>query len=260
MSDRPRALFIRHDPDAHPGYVGDRLAARGFDIVTLQVAPSMTEPNPVVEFGDPGAYDMIVPLGSIWSVYDEETIGNWIGPELAFLADAHHRNIPVLGICFGGQAVAAALGGTVSASPTPEIGWRTFTSDHPDHLSEGPWMQWHYDRFTVPAGATELARNDIGPQAFLVGRSLGLQFHPEVTEAIVHSWLDGAPADYLARPEIDPDEIRADASRLAPEAKFRTERLVDWFLDEICGGELVPPLAQPGVQNGAGPGTEHAGV
>lgn len=246
MKPRPRALFIRHDPDAHPGYVGNRLAARGFENVDLTVATSLTDSNPVIEFGDPGQYDLIVPLGSIWSVYDTDTIGNWIGPELAFLAEAHQRDIPLLGICFGGQALAAALGGTVSASPVPEVGWRTINSDVPDAIAEGPWMQWHYDRFTVPTEATELARNEIGPQAFVKDRTLGLQFHPEVSEEIVHGWLDGAPVELLAGPEVDVEAVRADTTRLAPEAKARTERIVDWFLDEVCEASLVPALSAEG--------------
>lgn len=243
MTNRPRALFIRHDPDAYPGYVGQRLAARGFDNIDLEIAPSLGQSNPVIEFGDPGAYDLIVPLGSVWSVYDDETIGNWIGPELAFLAEAHERDIPMLGICFGGQALSAALGGTVSASPEPEVGWRTFSTDVPHAIAAGPWMQWHYDRFTVPDGAVELARNDVGPQAFVKDRTVGLQFHPEVSANIVHGWLDGAPADLLGGPEVDVARIRADASRYAMDAKARTERMVDWFLDDICGAALVPAMA-----------------
>jgi GMP synthase-like glutamine amidotransferase len=243
MKPRPRVLFIRHDPDAHPGYVGDRLEARGFESVDLAVAKSMAEPNPVIDFGDPNDYDLIVPLGSIWSVYDTETIGNWIRPELEFLTEAHQQDIPLLGVCFGGQALSAALGGTVSAAPVPEVGWRTIDSDRPDAIADGPWMQWHYDRFTVPDGATELARNDIGPQAFIKDRTVGLQFHPEVSVQIVHSWLDGAPVELLAGPEVDVDTIRTDTTRLAPEAKARTERIVDWFLDEVCEASLVPALA-----------------
>ena len=203
-----------HDPEAHPGYVGMRLEERGYTPHLLTVAPSLTESNPVIDFGDPGRFDVIVPLGSIWSVYDTATIGNWIGAELAFLAEAHRRDIPVLGICFGGQALAAALGGTVSRSPHPEVGWRTVESDKPEVLSNGPWMQWHFDRFTVPPGATELARNRAGPQAFTTGRSLGLQFHPEVTAEIVSGWLDGAPAAELDRPEVDEAEVRRDSQRL----------------------------------------------
>lgn len=249
MTHRPRALFIRHDPDAYPGYVGGRLAARGFENVDLEVAPSLEESNPIIDFGDPGDYDVIVPLGSIWSVYDNETIGNWIGPELSFLAEAHGRDIPMLGICFGGQALSAALGGTVSASPEPEVGWRTLSTDVPDAIAEGPWMQWHYDRFTVPPGAVELARNGVGPQAFVKDRTVGLQFHPEVSVEIVHGWLDGAPAELLGGPEVDVDQIRAESSRYAPEAKARTERIVDWFLDDICDAEFVPALPIPETSN-----------
>ena len=230
----PTVLFIRHDPDAHPGYVGARLAERGFESETIQIAMDYEDTNPTVDFGDPGAYDLIVPLGAVFSLYDNERIGNWITAEVAFLAEAHQREIPILGICFGGQALSAALGGTVEASPEPEIGWQEISSDKPDVLASGPWMQWHYDRFTVPDGATELARSDVGPQAFTVGRSLGLQFHPEVSADIVHGWLNSAPAEELNKPGIDVEQLRDDATRLAPEAKPRTERLVDWFLDDIA--------------------------
>lgn len=236
--ERPRALFIRHDPDAHPGYVGERLEQRGFERIDLPIASSLADSNPAVSFGDPSDYDMIVPLGSVWSVYDTETIGNWIGAELDFLADANRKDVPVLGVCFGGQALSAALGGAVEKSPEPEVGWRTIHSDKPDIIAEGPWMQWHYDRFTVPEGATELARNSIGPQAFLKRKSLGLQFHPEVSNDIIDSWLNSAPAQILAGPEVDIDAIRADTAVLAPRAKPNTERIVDWFVDEVCGFDL----------------------
>ncbi|MEM7274048.1 MAG: type 1 glutamine amidotransferase [Actinomycetota bacterium] len=244
-----RALFIMHDPEARPGYVGERMTARGLTLELLPVAPTMTDSNPTIDFGDPGAYDVIVPLGSVWSVYDTDTIGNWITNELRFLAEAHRRRIPILGICFGGQALAAALGGTVSRAPSPEIGWRTIDSDRPEDVADGPWMQWHYDRFTVPAEATEIARNDAGPQAFVAGRSLGLQFHPEVSHEIITGWLAGAPAEELERPEVDLERLRRDAAELAPAARARTERLVDWFLDDVAGLDL-PTMADreaPGV-------------
>lgn len=145
----PSVLFIRHDQDAHPGVVGTRLVERGFEANDLFIAPSHTETNPVIDFGDPGRFDLIVALGSVFSVYDTAAIGNWIGNELQFLADAHDRDIPILGICFGGQALAAALGATVEAAPVPEIGWLEVDSDRPEVLAPGPWMQWHYDRFST---------------------------------------------------------------------------------------------------------------
>ena len=234
-------LFIQHDWEATPGYVGARMVERGYEATTMTIAATWADSNPQVEFGDPGEFDAIVPLGSIYSVYDTDRIGNWIGAELDFLARAYAQDIPILGICFGGQALAAALGGTVERSPEPEVGWLTVDSDCPNDLAEGPWMQWHYDRFTVPAEGTELARNSVGSQAFTMGRSLGVQFHPEVTVDIVDSWLSGAPAEELDKPHIDIAKIRSDSQRLAPQAKIRTDRLVDWFLDDIAGFESDSP-------------------
>lgn len=232
--DAPTALFIRHDPDAHPGHVGRRLAERGFRTDEVRVVTSYDDPAPEVAFVDPGRWDLIVPLGSIFSVYDRATIGNWIDDELAFLAEAARRDIPVLGICFGAQALAAALGGTVEATPRPEVGWCHIESDKPDVVTPGPWMQWHFDRFSVPAGATELGRSPSGPQAFTVGRSLGVQFHPEVTAEIVTGWLDSAPPGELDRPEVDEAAIRADTAALHEAAGRACDRLVDWFVDEVA--------------------------
>ncbi len=233
--DRPSVLFIRHDPEADPGHVGRRLGEHGFRLDEVTVITDHAEPNPVVDFGDPGRWDLIVPLGCVWSVHDEASIGNWIGAEVAFLADAHRNDIPVLGLCFGGQALAAALGEAVERTPTPEYGWHRIDSDKPEVVASGPWMQWHQDRFSVPGGATELARTASGPQAFVAGRSLGLQFHPEVTTEIVTGWLDGAPPEELAKPGVDPAAIRSDTLANAEVAARNCDRLVDWFLDAVAG-------------------------
>ncbi|NUU26271.1 MAG: C26 family cysteine hydrolase domain-containing family, partial [Streptomycetaceae bacterium] len=102
------------------------------------------DPNVTVDFPDPRDYDVIVPLGAPWSVDDEATIGAWVGGEIALLRDAVAADIPVLGICFGGQALATALGGGVERAPRPEIGWTPVRSDDPALVSEGPWFQWHF--------------------------------------------------------------------------------------------------------------------
>ncbi len=131
-----------------------------------------------------------MPLGAIWSVYDERAVGSWIDRELDLLREADRAGVPVLGICFGGQALAAAHGGEVVAAPAAEIGFTPVDSDDPDLVPPGPWMQWHHDVFTVPPGGVEVARNAVGPQAFRLRRNLGLQFHPEVDAAIVASWVE----------------------------------------------------------------------
>jgi GMP synthase-like glutamine amidotransferase len=166
---------------------------------------------------DPSDADAVVALGSDRSVHASSD--PWIAAELAFLRAAHDAGVPVLGICFGGQALAAALGGTVSAAPRVEIGWIEVEGD--DGYG-GPWFTWHEDVFTLPPGAQELARAASGPQAFAVGASVGLQFHPEVTPAIVNGWLED---DGTAVPE--PEPLRAETARRAGDARERAFALFD---------------------------------
>jgi GMP synthase-like glutamine amidotransferase len=159
----------------------------------------------------------VVALGSDRSVHASSD--PWIARELAYLASAHEAGVPVLGICFGAQALAAALGGTVSRAAQTEIGWIDVSGD--DGFA-GPWFTWHEDVFTLPPGAAELARPASGPQAFAVGPSVGLQFHPEVTPEIVDEWLAGG------RDKVpDPEPIRRETARRIAAARERAFALFD---------------------------------
>ena len=77
--------------------------------------------------------------------------------------------------------------------PKPEVGWVTVETRDPDRLPAGPWMAWHEDGFTLPPLAYELASNAFGVQAFCHCRHLAVQFHPEVTPAIVADWARERP-------------------------------------------------------------------
>ena len=81
----------------------------------------------------------------------------------------------------------------------------------------------------MPAGARELARTAAGPQAFALGRSVGLQFHPEVDAAIVRSWVDGGRAQ-LATERIDEHALLAETEQAAPPARVRALALFDAVL------------------------------
>ena len=78
-----------------------------------------------------------------------------------------------------------ALGGSVEVLDEPELGWHTIETDAPELVAAGPWLQWHFEAFTTPPGAEELARSPACAQAFRLGPHLAVQFHPESTAEIV---------------------------------------------------------------------------
>jgi GMP synthase-like glutamine amidotransferase len=237
-----RALFVQQDHVSSLGYVGEAFADRGFDVETLQVVPAehFAVPSVSVIFPDPLGYDVVVPLGAPWSVYDAATIGAWVGEELGFLRATHDGGVPVLGICFGGQALAAALGGAVELSPQPELGWTLVESNDPDLVEPGPWFQLHQDRWRLPPGARELATTGVASQAFVLGRSMGVQFHPELTPTILQAWLDSGDRDYLLARGVDPDALMVTTRMQADAARERAVRLVDRFLSQVAGSTFEP--------------------
>ena len=231
-----RALFLQHDHVSPPGPVADAFARRGFDIIEAVVVPEEKYETPNVNFEHPDAsqFDVLVPMGAPWGAWDDASIGNWLTPELSWLAAAHAADIPIFGICFGGQSLARALGGSVAPGPKSEIGWHIVHSDDPDFIPHGPWFQWHYDRWTLPAGATEIARSSVASQAYVIGRSLGVQFHPEVTSRTLQLWCDtdGKPA--LERDGQDPDALLAMTRVFDADATARAHALVDNFLTRVA--------------------------
>lgn len=212
--------MVQHDEVCPPGLLGDWAAARGVG-VALHRAPE-TLP-------DPAAFDFLVLLGARASAYDEAVVGSWLEPELATLRAALAAGVPVLGICFGAQALALAGGGSVGPAPRSELAWTVLDTDEPDEVLAGPWLSWHDDAFSVPPGARRLARSAAGPQAFALGSSLGVQFHPEAGPDLVERWL-GFSGPALERLGLDAGRVRADTERLAAGAKGRAYRLFDRFL------------------------------
>ncbi|MBO1415616.1 type 1 glutamine amidotransferase [Streptomyces sp. FH025] len=230
-----RALVIQHDHISLPGLIGERLVQRGYHLDAVTVVPAERFGAPGVDFSfpDPAGYDLIVPFGAPWSV-DDDTIGGWVRGELELLREAHGSGIPVLGICFGAQALATALGGSVERAAHPELGWMDIETDAPDLVPGGPWFQSHYDRFTLPSGAVELARSTAGPQAYRIGRSLGVQFHPELTEEILRMWLGNGLAQQVRDQGLEPQDLLAHTRRLGEAPRGRAHDLVDAFLDRVA--------------------------
>ena len=230
----PTALFLHHDANSTNGWLGESFTAEGFDIVdhficTIEGSPTPNGPMPSLD-----GVDVLVLMGSRWSVYDHDTIGAWIGDELDLVAEADRAAIPTLGVCFGAQVLAAALGGAVHLGPRPEIGWITVDVDESatgsSLIEVGPWFQWHLDVVTPPPDAELLATSPVGPQAFRLRRNLAVQFHPEVNVDVLQAWLV-SDSDQLVDCGIDPTGLIEQTALNERAAQARARGLTRRFLE-----------------------------
>jgi hypothetical protein len=127
--------------------------------------------------------------------------------------------------------VASLVGGRVERAPVPELGWREIETDDPAAVPAGPWLEWHYERFTTPPSAIEVARTADAVQAFRFGPHLGVQFHPESTVEIISHWAS-MDAKRLAEIGIeDGAALLAASPERKAAAKSAGFRLFDAFLD-----------------------------
>lgn len=231
-----KALIIQHDHVSPTGPVGRRLEHHGFEITEFLVVPesSFHEPNVNVTFPNPDDFDLVVFLGAPWGAWDDACIGNWLTPELDLCRSLVSAGRPVLGICFGGQLMARAMGGSVAPGNHPEIGWTYIWSDDQTLVGNGPWFQFHYDRWQVPPGATEIARNPVASQAFVINNSLAVQFHPELDGAALVAWIDEGGRPLVLKDNQDPDVMLAQTWAEDQAGEERAYALVDAFLTRVA--------------------------
>jgi GMP synthase-like glutamine amidotransferase len=223
-----RAVLIANRGDNDGGVVGRLLRERGFVCEQWAREDALEWPQLSSDVA------VVVPLGSDWSVYWPD-IAHLVEAEAALLRAAHQAGIPVFGICFGGQILAHALGGEVKRAEKPEIGWFsidwTVTQVTLPAVDDAVWLQWHYDRCLPPEEAEILATSPVGVQVFRLGRSFGVQFHPEVTPQIIERWSSGPGADELHKVGISPQELCAETEKRAHTSAAHAATLVDWFFE-----------------------------
>jgi GMP synthase-like glutamine amidotransferase len=217
-SSNSRAGVVLHNEDVAPAaLLGDWLRERQIPHRTIRTWESDVP-------DDPREFAWIAALGSSHSASQSEPA--WIPAEIDLLRRAVDADVPVLGICFGGQALSVALGGGVTDADQPVWGWFETETEEPDLVPAGPWAHVHEQVFSVPPGATRIATAPAGPDAYRVGPHLGLQFHPEATPAIVDRWAEDEAAKL---PDLGVDRIalRERGERVADRSSAAAFRMFD---------------------------------
>jgi GMP synthase-like glutamine amidotransferase len=221
---RPRTLILQHEEPTPPGHMTEWLAEQDARVEVFRIDEEGDEVNP-------RDYDLIVSLGSEFAAFDDSI--PFVQREVKLYQQAIEADVPILGLCFGGQMLARVLGSRLYRAEEAEIGWLPVRTHDSELISTGPWFQWHFDSFSVPPGAELIAETDAAPQAFVSGRNLGLQFHPEVTPEIMDEWVRTYPHELEAE-GVDPQGLLTETRQRAQQAKQTTWRLLNAFRDRVA--------------------------
>jgi GMP synthase (glutamine-hydrolysing) len=193
-----RVVAVVFQDDAGPGVFGETVRSSGAELV---------EWRPQLGEREPSDFDAVMVFGGAMHPHqvDEHP---WLDSQRDWLRGLIARDVPALGVCLGAELLGEAAGGKVVRLESPEIGWeeaRLTDGASSDPLfgalpASFPSLQWHSYALEPPAGA--LARTSASAQAYrLAPRAWGIQFHAEVTPAIVEGWIVEAE-------EMDADDVR----------------------------------------------------
>ncbi len=224
-------LLIVQRPESRPGEVMSALGAKGCDTEVCCPKAGDALPDTLEKYA--GA----VMFGGPMSANDDSL--PFIRAELDWLPLAIDSGTPFLGICLGAQMLARCLGATVAPHPDGlhDIGYfRVEPAPNGNHVFREPFHAYHWNSegFALPAGATLLATGEaFAVQAFRYGRAAyGVQFHPEMQEEILRTWMEKA-AHKLNFPGAQQPDVQ-----LAGHARHgaAVRRWLDGFLDVWLAG------------------------
>ena len=190
-----RALIIRHVPlEGIAGYRAP-IEAAGYEVDRIDVT------DPAFASLDLCSPDLLIMMGGPMGVYEQDRYP-WIACQLRRLALRLNADRPTLGVCFGAQMMAAAMGAHVYAGPHKEVGFHAIQVNHAaatnplQHLADTPILHWHGDTFTLPDNVELLASSHVyDHQAFRRGNNiLALQFHAEMgLDPRFDAWVEQWP-------------------------------------------------------------------
>lgn len=175
----------------------------------------------------------LIILGGPQSAYDTAA-HPYLLDEITHLRKMHRSAVPILGLCLGSHLLADALGGRSRPGESGlECGFINVVATTPDLPVGGRYFSFHSDTAGAPAGAEILARSDRYLQAWRVGSSTAIQFHPELDADGVDSLLD-IEGPKLARYGVDVPALRA---CVGPELSPPTpgEKLLTAWLSDLSG-------------------------
>ncbi|MXP64834.1 type 1 glutamine amidotransferase [Roseomonas sp. M0104] len=193
-----RVLVVENSPLAPIGHFGTWLERRHGAVLHTVAGPELPE-------GWTPEADLLVTLGSPKAAYDADA---WIGRQRALLARWIVAERPAIGICFGAQMIASAIGGSVAPTGTFHEGWME-TAEISGPVWRGPWIRWHGDHVALPPEAEVLARSEGTIQAFRHRRAVGVQFHPEANAGCIADWIGFTPPERLAAKGLQPEALLA---------------------------------------------------
>jgi GMP synthase (glutamine-hydrolysing) len=224
-------LCIVHQEEYHLGRLLPLLELRG--LLMRQVLAASADFNHL----QTREFDGVVVLGGDMGAHDGDS-HPFLRDEIEFLRAMHSAQVPVLGICLGGQLVTRALGGIVRPGAGREVGWRAV------HVIEGGSLLgpagmyrkflWHRDVFELPLGAEPLAHTRTCLQAYRLGHSYALQFHPEMTPHQVSTLIKGHSANILRVNEAEAEGILKRTGREEVAYGRAARHLVNAFCEEVA--------------------------
>ena len=172
-------------------------------------------------------YSLLVVLGAPESANDNL---DYLKNEITLIRKFVKKEKPVLGICLGSQLIAKSFDAQVFRGLKKEIGF--YHDLHIENKSklflgfEDPFtvFHWHGDTFDLPQNAIRLvSSSDYANQAFLLETAVGIQFHIEVTDEMIRSWLDKSQKELSEASYINPNKIKQEISINLPKVKKNME-------------------------------------